>query len=103
MIIMRRLNNAKDELKAHLRKTYSDPDRERPHDDIEDLIWQTAPEFKFNKPSTLDEILKHTSTPFGKKIGMLRWQTISTKYSPTWEKTSAKEVKEQVENGREYV
>ncbi|GFO38615.1 hypothetical protein PoB_006512000 [Plakobranchus ocellatus] len=31
---------------------------------------------------------------------MLRGQTISTKYSPTWEKTSTKEVKEQVENGR---
>ncbi|GFO13332.1 hypothetical protein PoB_003983700 [Plakobranchus ocellatus] len=41
-----------------------------------------------------------TSTPFGKKIGMLKGQTSSTKYSPTWEKTSAKEVKEQVENGR---
>ncbi|GFO26008.1 D.miranda DNA sequence of the trim transposon [Plakobranchus ocellatus] len=40
------------------------------------------------------------STTFGKKIGMLRGQTSSTKYSPTWEKTSAKEVKEQVENGR---
>ncbi|GFN89067.1 L-threonine dehydratase catabolic tdcb-like [Plakobranchus ocellatus] len=31
---------------------------------------------------------------------MLRGQTSSTKYSPTWEKTSAKEAKEQVENGR---
>ncbi|GFN75708.1 hypothetical protein PoB_000221400 [Plakobranchus ocellatus] len=42
----------------------------------------------------------HTSTPFGEKIGMLRGQTSSTKYSPTWEKTSAKKVKEQVENRR---
>ncbi|GFO47653.1 hypothetical protein PoB_007415800 [Plakobranchus ocellatus] len=31
---------------------------------------------------------------------MLRGQISSTKYSPTWEKISAKEVKEQVENGR---
>ncbi|GFO14918.1 hypothetical protein PoB_004142300 [Plakobranchus ocellatus] len=36
-----------------------------------------------------------------KPIGMLRGQTSSTKYSPTWEKTSAKEVKEQVENKRQ--
>ncbi|GFO01681.1 Pol-like protein [Plakobranchus ocellatus] len=41
-----------------------------------------------------------TSTPFGKKIGTLRGQTSFTKYSLTWEKTSAKEVKEPVENGR---
>ncbi|GFO49469.1 52 kda repressor of the inhibitor of the protein kinase [Plakobranchus ocellatus] len=34
------------------------------------------------------------------KIGILRGQTSSTKYSPTWEKTSAKELKEQAENGR---
>ncbi|GFN74258.1 ribonuclease hi [Plakobranchus ocellatus] len=40
----------------------------------------------------------YTSTPFGKKIGMLRRQTSSTKYSPTWEKNSAKE--EEVKNGR---
>ncbi|GFO13578.1 hypothetical protein PoB_004008300 [Plakobranchus ocellatus] len=33
---------------------------------------------------------------FGKKIGMLRGQTSSTKYSSTWEKISAKEVKEKV-------
>ncbi|GFO16688.1 hypothetical protein PoB_004319300 [Plakobranchus ocellatus] len=44
-----------------------------------------------------------TSTPFGKEIGMLRGQTSSTNYSPTWEKTLAKEVKEQVENGRRLV
>ncbi|GFO01116.1 hypothetical protein PoB_002762100 [Plakobranchus ocellatus] len=31
---------------------------------------------------------------------MLRSQITLTKYSPTWEKTSAKEVNEQVENGR---
>ncbi|GFO27133.1 hypothetical protein PoB_005363800 [Plakobranchus ocellatus] len=31
---------------------------------------------------------------------MLSGQTISTKYPPTWEKTSAKEVKKQVENRR---
>ncbi|GFO41447.1 ribonuclease h1 [Plakobranchus ocellatus] len=31
---------------------------------------------------------------FGKKIGILRGQTSSMKYSPTWEKTSIKEVKE---------
>ncbi|GFN88495.1 embryonic stem cell-specific 5-hydroxymethylcytosine-binding protein-like [Plakobranchus ocellatus] len=42
----------------------------------------------------------HTSTPSGKKIGKLRGRTSSTKYSPTWEKTSAKEMKEQVENRR---
>ncbi|GFO13280.1 hypothetical protein PoB_003978500 [Plakobranchus ocellatus] len=36
-----------------------------------------------------------TSTPPGKKIGMRRGQTSSTKYSPTWEETSAKEVKKQ--------
>ncbi|GFN94347.1 hypothetical protein PoB_002085300 [Plakobranchus ocellatus] len=40
-----------------------------------------------------------TSTPFGKKIGILRGQTSSMKYSPTSE-TSTKEVKEQAENGR---
>ncbi|GFO19703.1 hypothetical protein PoB_004620800 [Plakobranchus ocellatus] len=33
---------------------------------------------------------------------MLRGQTSSTKNSPTWEKTSAKEVKKQVENGRRH-
>ncbi|GFO26031.1 autophagy-related protein 2-like protein b [Plakobranchus ocellatus] len=44
-----------------------------------------------------------TSTPFGKKIGMLRGQTSSMKYSRTWEKTSAKEVKEQVVNGRQIL
>ncbi|GFO27927.1 hypothetical protein PoB_005443200 [Plakobranchus ocellatus] len=41
----------------------------------------------------------HISTLFGKKIGMLRGQANPTKYPPTWEKKSAKEVKEQVENG----
>ncbi|GFN90350.1 craniofacial development protein 2-like protein [Plakobranchus ocellatus] len=41
-----------------------------------------------------------TSTLFGRKNGILRGQTSSTKYSPTWEKTSTKEVKEQAENGR---
>ncbi|GFO22252.1 eukaryotic translation initiation factor 3 subunit f [Plakobranchus ocellatus] len=45
-------------------------------------------------------LVRYTSTPFGKKIGKLRGPASSTKYSPTWEKTSAKEVKEQVENGR---
>ncbi|GFO43216.1 hypothetical protein PoB_006972100 [Plakobranchus ocellatus] len=44
----------------------------------------------------------HTSTLYGKKIGMLREQTSSMNYSPTWEKTSAKEVKEKVENGRRF-
>ncbi|GFN89285.1 thyrotropin-releasing hormone receptor-like [Plakobranchus ocellatus] len=44
-----------------------------------------------------------TSTPSGKKIGILRGQTSSTRYSPTKEKTSAKEVKEQAENWRRYV
>ncbi|GFO37329.1 hypothetical protein PoB_006383400 [Plakobranchus ocellatus] len=38
---------------------------------------------------------------FSKKIGILRGQTSSMKYSPTWEKTSTKEVKEQAENGRQ--
>ncbi|GFO27376.1 hypothetical protein PoB_005388100 [Plakobranchus ocellatus] len=33
---------------------------------------------------------------------MLRGQTSSTKYSPTWVKTSAKEVKEQAENWRRF-
>ncbi|GFN93095.1 hypothetical protein PoB_001960100 [Plakobranchus ocellatus] len=33
---------------------------------------------------------------------MLRGQTNSTKYSPTWEEISAKEVKEKVENGRRH-
>ncbi|GFO00938.1 ribonuclease h1 [Plakobranchus ocellatus] len=36
----------------------------------------------------------------GKKIGILRGQTSSMRYSPFWEKTSTKEVKEQAENGR---
>ncbi|GFO03064.1 alpha-2-macroglobulin, partial [Plakobranchus ocellatus] len=34
---------------------------------------------------------------------MLRGQTSPTMYSPTWKKISAKEEKEQVENGRRYV
>ncbi|GFO36066.1 glycolipid transfer protein domain-containing protein 1 [Plakobranchus ocellatus] len=41
-----------------------------------------------------------TFTPFGKKIGILRGQTSSMKYSPNREKTSTKEVKEQAENRR---
>ncbi|GFN76762.1 hypothetical protein PoB_000326800 [Plakobranchus ocellatus] len=40
------------------------------------------------------------STPFDRKIGILRGQTSSMRYSPTWEKTSIKEVKELAENGR---
>ncbi|GFO41873.1 protein dok-7 [Plakobranchus ocellatus] len=37
----------------------------------------------------------HTSTPFGKKIGVLRGQTSFLKYSPIWVKTLAEEGKEQ--------
>ncbi|GFN93986.1 hypothetical protein PoB_002049200 [Plakobranchus ocellatus] len=40
------------------------------------------------------------STQSGKKVGRLRGQTNSTKYSPPWAKTSTGEAKEQVENGR---
>ncbi|GFO06315.1 histone-lysine N-methyltransferase SETMAR [Plakobranchus ocellatus] len=56
MTIMRRHNDAKEELKVHLRKIYCDPERERPLEDIEGLIWPSAPGFKFNKPSTLDKV-----------------------------------------------
>ncbi|GFO13367.1 retrovirus-related pol polyprotein from transposon 17.6 [Plakobranchus ocellatus] len=54
----------------------------------------------FRKTHLLVRSETYTSTPFGKKIEMLRAQTSSTRYSPTWEKTSAKEMKKQVENGR---
>ncbi|GFO31075.1 hypothetical protein PoB_005758000 [Plakobranchus ocellatus] len=41
-----------------------------------------------------------TFTPSGQKIRILRGQTSSMQCSPTWEKTSSKEVKEQAENRR---
>ncbi|GFO47381.1 hypothetical protein PoB_007388600, partial [Plakobranchus ocellatus] len=39
-----------------------------------------------------------SSTLFGKKVGLLKGQTSFMKYSLTWQKTSAKEVREQEEN-----
>ncbi|GFO10108.1 reverse transcriptase [Plakobranchus ocellatus] len=51
------LTAQKDELDPHLCKTYSDPEREKPLEDIEGLVWPSLPGDKFNKkPPTLDEV-----------------------------------------------
>ncbi|GFN97771.1 reverse transcriptase [Plakobranchus ocellatus] len=48
------LTAQKEELEAYLRKIYSDPERERPLEDVEGLVWPSAPGVKFNsKPPTL--------------------------------------------------
>ncbi|GFN92529.1 reverse transcriptase [Plakobranchus ocellatus] len=54
---IRYLNRAKIKIEAHLRKTYSCPERKKPLEDIEGLVWPSAPEVKLNnKPPTLDEV-----------------------------------------------
>ncbi|GFN79758.1 polyprotein [Plakobranchus ocellatus] len=51
------LTEQKEELETHLRKTYSDPEREKTLEDIEGLVWPSASGVKFNnKPPTLHEV-----------------------------------------------
>ena len=49
--------SAQKELETHLKKTYSDPDREIPLSESTGLVWPATPGEKFNNnPSNLDEI-----------------------------------------------
>ena len=51
------LSVQKEVLETNLKKTYSDPDREKPIEEIEGLVWPSAPGVKFNnKPPSLDEV-----------------------------------------------
>ena len=73
------LSAEKEQLEAHLRKKYSDPNREMPLSELAGLKWPAAPGEEFNsKPPSLKEIIAVVQKSKSQVSSRPQWRALSS-------------------------